>query len=178
MVGKKQLERLCQVKVAQNLKMRSRQSMGDGSPPSRRVQHERQSNEQRNRCQRSDHYIHIRDRSHPGDRGKHDHECSNDVLPQVRGDEVRKNQVKNIAAADQLVTGDRRIGKEDRNDSQHPSRLVIPGFQQVGDGELGEFSSPRSDEIDEQQPGPTAAPLPQCGEAMLVGILRAPQQRS
>ena len=41
-------------------------------------------------------------------------------------------------------------------------------LEQVGDGELSEFACPRRDEINEQQPGPSAGRLPQRGEAMLV----------
>ena len=85
--------------------------------------------------------------------------------------------MQNVAAAGQLIARDRGIGKEDRDHPQHPCRLVVAGLQQVGNRELRKLAGTRRNEVDQQQPSPSAARLPQRREAVLVGILRSAQQR-
>ena len=132
----------------------------------------------RHRRQRADHHIHISDRRHTGNRGKDNHKRGNDVLAQIGRNHGRKNQMQNVAAAGDLVARDRRICEQHRNHTQQPRRLVITRLEQIGNRVLGEVPRPRRDEVDEQQPGPPSATLPQRGETVIVGILRATQQRS
>ena len=89
-----------------------------------------------------------------------------------------EEEVKDIAAADELVTGDSRVSKEDGDDAEHASSLAIPCFQQIGNRELGEFACARRDEVNKQQTSPSAPGLPQRREAMPIGVLRAAQQRA
>ena len=86
--------------------------------------------------------------------------------------------MQDVAAADELIAGDRGVGEEDGDDAEHARGLVVARFEQVGDGELRELAGARSDEVDEQQTGPSAGGLPQRGEAVLVGVLCAAEQRA
>ena len=79
-------------------------------------------------------------------------------------------------AADKSVAGDGGVSEQNSDDAEHTRGLVVSGFEQVGNGELGELACARRDEVDQQQPGPAAAALPERYEAMSVGIFRAPQQ--
>jgi len=139
---------------------------------------DRQSDDQRDRREQTDGNVHVGDRRHSGDRGKDDDKGRDDVLAEHRGNELREDQVQDIAAAYELVAGDGRIGEQDRDDTKDAGGLVVARFEQVGNGELRELASARRDEIDQQQPGPSAASLPQRREAVAIGVLRAAEQRA
>ena len=84
--------------------------------------------------------------------------------------------MQDVAAADELVAGDGRVGEEDGDYAQHARGLVVPRFEQVGNGELGELARAWSDEVNQQKPGPAAGGLPQSREAVIVGVFRTAQQ--
>ena len=86
--------------------------------------------------------------------------------------------MQHVAAALELVAGDAHISEEDGNSAQHPRRLVVADLEQVGQRELREFARAGRDEVDEQQPQPSARRLPQRGKTVLVGVLRPGKQRS
>src|SRR5258708_416740 len=111
--------------------------------------------DKRNGGKQADRKIHIGDRAHAGDSGEDDHEGSDDLLTVARGDR-RKDQVQDVAAADELVTGDSGVGEEYGNDAEDARSLVITSLKQVGNGELGELPRAWSNEIDENKTGPTA----------------------
>ena len=128
--------------------------------------------------EQADDDVHVGDRGHAGDGGEDDDEGGDDVLAEVRGDEVGEDEVENVSAADELIAGDGGVGEEDGDDAEHAGGLVVASFEQIGDGELRELARARRDEVDEQQTGPAAAALPERGEAVLVGVLRAAEQRA
>ncbi len=80
--------------------------------------------------------------------------------------------MQHVAAALELVAGDADVGKEDGNGAQHARRLVVAGFQKIGQRELREFARARRNEVDQQQPQPAPGRLPERGKAVLVGVLR------
>ena len=67
--------------------------------------------------------------------------------------------MEDVSAADELVAGDGGVGEEDGDDAEDAGGLVVAGFEQVGDGELGELAGARGDEVDEQKAGPSAGGL-------------------
>ncbi len=89
-----------------------------------------------------------------------------------------KDEVEDVAAADELVAGDGGVGEEDGDDAEDAGGLVVAGFEQVGDGELGELAGARRDEVDEREAGPSAAGLPEGGEAVSVGVFCAAEERA
>ena len=100
------------------------------------------------------------------------------VLAQIGGRCGGKDEVEDVSAADELVAGDAGVGEEDGDNAQHTGGLVVADFQQIGNGELREPARARRDEVDKEQAGPSAAGLPQRGKAVVVGFLRAAQQRA
>ena len=84
--------------------------------------------------------------------------------------------MEDVSAADELVAGDGRVRKQDGDDAEDARSLVVAGLKQVRDGVLGEFAGAWSDEVDEEQSGPPSGGLPECGEAVLVGVLGAAQE--
>ena len=86
--------------------------------------------------------------------------------------------MQDVAAADELIAGDRGVGEEHGDDAEHAGGLVVAGFQEIRDGELRELAGARRDEIDEGEAGPSAGGLPERGEAVVVGVLRAAEQRA
>ena len=100
------------------------------------------------------------------------------IFAEVGADDGGEDEVENVAAADELVAGDGGVGEEDGDDAEDAGGLVVAGFEQVGNGELGELAGAGRDEVDKQEPGPAAGPLPQSGKAMFIGIFRAAEKRA
>ena len=84
--------------------------------------------------------------------------------------------MEDVAAADELVAGDGGVGEEDGDDAEDAGGLIVAGFEEVGDGELGEFAGARGDEVDEQKAGPSAAALPEGYEAVFIGVFGASEE--
>ncbi len=122
-------------------------------------------------ARRPDEEVHVRDRRHPGDGGEDDNEACDQVAAQDGSDEVGEDEVQDVAAADELVAGDCGIGQDDGHDAEDAGGLAVAGFEQVGDGELGELAGAGRDKVDEQQPGPSSGALPERDEAVVVGVL-------
>ena len=84
--------------------------------------------------------------------------------------------MEDVAAADELVGGDSGVGEEDGDDAEDAGGLVVAGLKEIGDGVAGELAGAGGDEDDEQETGPAAAGLPECGKAVLVGVLGAAEE--
>ena len=84
--------------------------------------------------------------------------------------------MEDVAAADELVGGDGGVGEEDGDDAEDARGLVVAGFEEVWDGELGELAGAGGDEVDEQEAGPAAAALPERGEPVFVGVFGAAEE--
>ena len=63
--------------------------------------------------------------------------------PRTGADDVGEDEVEDVAAADELVAGDGGVGEEDGDDAEDARGLVVAGFEEVGDGELGELARAR-----------------------------------
>ena len=122
--------------------------------------------------------VHVGDRGHSGDGGEDDDECGDEIAAVDGGDGVGEDEVKDVSAADELVAGDGGVGEEDGDDAEDARGLVVARFEQVGDGVLGEAAGARGDEVDEGKAGPSTGGLPEGGEAVAIGVLRAAQQRA
>ena len=155
--------------------MRGGQCGADGVPAPGHVGEHGERGDHGECGEQADDDVHIGDGAHAGDGGKQDDEARKDVLALHAGDD-REDEVQNVAAADVLVAGDGSVGEKDREYAEDTGCLVVASLQEVRDGELRELSRARCDEVDEQQAGPAAAGLPQGGEAVFVGVLRAAQQ--
>ena len=94
------------------------------------------------------------------------------------GDGGGEDEVEDVSAADELVAGDGGVGEEDGDDAEDAGGLVVAGFEQVGDGVLGEAAGARGDEVDEGEAGPSSGGLPEGGEAVAVGVFGAAEQRA
>ena len=78
--------------------------------------------------------------------------------------------MEDVSAADELVAGDGGVGEEDGDDAEDAGGLIVAGFEEVGDGELREAAGAGRDEVDEGEAGPSSGGLPECGEAVAVGV--------
>ena len=94
------------------------------------------------------------------------------------GDGGGEDEVQDVSAADELVAGDGGVGEEDGEDAEDAGGLVVAGFEQVGDGVLGEAAGARGDEVNEGEAGPASGGLPEGGEAVAVGVFGAAEQRA
>ncbi len=174
--GEEDLHALDGGEVAKYLKVRGGKGGVDGGPASGTVGEDGQGDEQGEGGKKSNGYIHIGYGGHAGYRGEDDDEGGDDVFAEVGCDEVGEDEVEDVAAADELVAGYRGAGKEDSDDSEDAGGLVVAGFEEVGDGELGELAGSGGDEEDEEDADPAAASLPEGCEAVLVGVLRATEE--
>ena len=84
--------------------------------------------------------------------------------------------MEDVSATDELVAGDGGVGEEDGDDAEDAGGLVVAGFEEVGDGELGELAGAGGDEVDEEQAGPAAGGLPEGGEAVFIGVFGASEK--
>src|SRR6202035_458229 len=116
--------------------------------------------------------VHVSPRAHACYCSEDDNEASEQISAIFGGYDGGEDEVENVAAADELVARDRRVGEEDSDDAEDAGSLVVSGFEQVGDGELGELAGARRDEVDEQKASPATGSLPQRGKAVSVGIFR------
>jgi hypothetical protein len=86
--------------------------------------------------------------------------------------------VEDVSAADELVAGDGGVGEEDGDDAEDAGGLVVAGFEEVGDGVLGEVTGARGDEVNESEASPSSSSLPERSESVLVCVFRAAEQRA
>ncbi len=143
----------------------------DGGPSAGLVNEDGKSDDQGGGGEEAYGHVHVGDGGHTGDGGEDDDEGGDDVFAEVCADGVGEDEVEDVAAADELVAGDGSVGKEDGDDAEDAGSLTVAGFEEVGDGVLGEFACARGDEVDEQKPGPSATALPEGYEAVFVGVL-------
>ncbi len=94
-------------------------------------------------------------------------------VPICAEDGVGKDQVQHVAAAPELVARNTDVGEENGEGAEDAGGLIVACFEQVRQRELREFTRSRRDEVDEQQPEPSAGGLPERRKAVFVGVLRA-----
>jgi hypothetical protein len=75
-----------------------------------------------------------------------------------------------------LIGSDGSVSEQNRDGSEDAGGRVVSGLQQIGQSVLGEFSRARSDEINNQQPDPSASRLPKRGESIAKRVFRARKQ--
>jgi hypothetical protein len=148
----------------------------DGGPSACVVDEDGQSDDEREGGEEAYGDVHVGDRGHASDGGEDDDEGGDDVFAEICGDGVGEDEVEDVAAADELVAGDGGVGEEDGDDAEDAGGLVVAGFEEVGDGELGEFAGAGGDEVDEEKAGPSTAALPEGYEAVFVGVLGASEE--
>ena len=158
--------------------MGGRKRGADVGPSTRLVGEYRRRNQQSNGGEQADGDVHIRDRAHTRDGSEENDEAGEEIFAEIRADDGGEDEVENVAAADELVTGDGGVGEEDGNHAEDASGLVVPGFEQVGNRELGELAGAGRDEVDKQEPGPATGPLPQSSKAMFIGIFCTGEKRA
>src|SRR5271154_168471 len=124
----------------------------------------------------ADGYVHVGDGGHAGYRGENNDEGGDDVLAEVWGDEIGEDEMEDVAATDELVTGDGGVTKEDSDDAEDAGELVVAGFEGIGDGVLGELAGAGGDEVDEEEAGPSAATLPEGCKTVFIGVFRAAEE--
>src|SRR5215469_184427 len=90
--------------------------------------------------------------------------------------ELWEDQMQDVAAAFELIRGDRRKRKKDGDRSQHSRRGVVTRFQKIGNSKLRELTGSRGNKDDHQQSYPASRGLPECGEAVLERVLGAAEQ--
>ena len=118
----------------------------------------------------ADNQVKIRNGSHPGGCGKHDHERRDDVHSRSGG-QRGENEMKHVAAADELITRDHCVGNNNGNGAQHARPDIEPQLQQIRHGELCKPPRPPGDEKDHQKARPSARSLPQCHVTVLIRVL-------
>ena len=126
--------------------------------------------------ERADGDIHVGHGGHAGECGSNDDEDRDDVGAELRRDGIREDEVKNVAAAFELIAGDADVGKKNGEGSEDAGGLVVACFEKIRQRELGEFAGSRSNEIDEQEAEPSAGRLPQSGESIFVGVFGSGEQ--
>ena len=150
----------------------------DGGPAAEVVHQDGQRGAEGEGGEQADGDVHVGDRGHAGDGGEEDDEGGDEVAAVDGGDGAGEDEVEDVSAADELVAGDGGVGEEDGDDAEDAGGLVVAGFEQVGDGVLGEAAGARRDEVDEGEAGPSSGGLPERGEAVAVGVLGAAEQRA
>src|ERR1035437_720875 len=164
--------------VAEELEVGGGEGGVDGLPSAEAVYQNRKGGAEGSGGEQADGYVHVSDRGHAGDGGEEDDEGGDEVSAVDGGDGVGEDEVEDISAADELVAGDGGVGEEDGDDAEDAGGLVVACFEQVGDGELGEASGARGDEVDEGEAAPSSCALPEGREAVLVGVFGAAEQRA
>ena len=147
----------------------------DSGPSAEAVDEDRERDAKSEGGEQADGEIGVGYRGHSGDRGEEDDE-GGDEAATLNGGDGGEDEVEDVSAADELVAGDGRVGEEDGDDAEDTGGLVVAGFEQVGDGVLGEVARARRDEVDEREAGPSSSSLPECGESVLVGVLSASEE--
>ena len=127
------------------------------------------------RDQGADHQVQISHRGHAGGRGKENHEAGDDVHAGGLFN-LGEDEVKNVAAADELVAGDDDAGDYDGDAAKDSGGGIVPGLQQIGNGELGEAAGAAGNEGNQNEAQPTAGGLPERGETIAVGVFGAAKQ--
>src|SRR5260370_42085932 len=164
--------------VAELLEVRGWKGGMDVRPSTGLVSKDRQRCQQRDGREQTDGDVHIGDRAHAGDSSKDDDEAGEKISAVFGGDDGGEDEVKNVAAADELVACDGSVGEEDGDDAQDAGDLAVTRFEQVGDGELGELAGAGRDEVNEQKACQAAGSLPESSEAVSVGIFRTGEERA
>ena len=150
----------------------------DGGPAAGVVDEDGQGEAEGDGGEQADDEVHVGDRGHAGDGGEDDDEGGDDVAAVDGGDGGGEDEVEDVSAADELVAGDGGVGEEDGDDAEDAGGLVVAGFEQVGDGVLGELAGARGDEVDEGEAGPSSGGLPEGDEAVAVGVFGAAEERA
>ena len=166
------------MKSPKHLEMRSGQRGSNRRPTTGHVREDGERNNERNGSKHADGKVHVGDRTHAGDSGEDNDKGSNDLLAKVGADDRGEDEVENVAAADELITGNGGVSEKNGDHAEDAGRLVITGLKQIRNGELRELPCAWRDEVDKQKPGPAACGLPQSGKAMLICIFRTGKQRA
>ena len=146
--GKKDFEALDGGEITEELEMGGGKVGVDCGPATSLVHEDGECDTHGKSGEQADGDVHIGDGGHAGNGSKEDDKGSDDVSSKLSGDEGGEDEVEDVAAADELVAGDGSVGEENGDDPQDAGSLVVPGLEQVGDGELGEFARARSDKVD------------------------------
>ncbi len=174
--GEEELEALDGGEIAEELEVRGRERGVDGRPSAGSVDEDGESEAHGDRGEEADEEVHVGNRRHAGDGGEDDNEGGEDVTAHDGRDGVREDKVEDVSTADELVACDGGVGEQDRDHAEDAGGLVVAGFEEVGDGELGELAGAGSDEVDKQEAGPSSASLPEGDKAVFVGIFGAAEE--
>ncbi len=176
--GEEELEALDGGEIAEELEVRGGKGGVDDGPAAGSVGDDGQGEEHGEGGEEADGDVHVGDGGHAGYRCENNDEGGDDVFAEVCGDQVGEDEVEDVAAADELVAGDGGVAEEDGDDAEDAGGLVVAGFEEVGDGVLGEFAGTGGDEVDEEEAGPSSTALPEGCEAVFIGVFGASEERA
>src|SRR5579871_2272020 len=88
--------------------------------------------------EQADEEVHVGHGGHARNGCEDDNEGGEDVATHDGVDDIREDEVEDVAAANKLVARDGGVGEQDRNDAEDAGGLVVASLEEVGDGELGE----------------------------------------
>src|ERR1039458_1013492 len=126
------------IDVAEDLEVSGGEGDANGGPSAEAVDEDGQRETEGEGGEQADDDVHVGDRRHAGDGGEEDDEGGDEVAAVDGGDGGGGDEVEDVSAADELVAGDGGVGEEDGDDAEDAGGLVVAGFEQVGDGVLGE----------------------------------------